>query len=89
MFSIGIGGDYAVINKGYRYIFFFVSLKYLPSFTFHSAGGKTFQSTFIRWQWIDFVNAPCFTKQVSKLYSPNKEFCIYSEFTSLLSNVFS
>jgi len=69
---------------------FFVSLKYLPFFTFHSAGGKTFQSTSISWQWIDFVTAPCFTKQVSKLYSPNKEFCtLYSESTSLLSNVSS
>lgn len=81
--------DYAVINRGYRNIFF-VSLKYLLSFTFHAAGGKTFQSTFICWQWIDFVTAHCFTKQVSKAHSPNREFCIlYSEFTSLLSNVSS
>jgi hypothetical protein len=51
--------DYAVINEGYRYIYVFVSLKYLPSFTFHSAGGKIFQSTFVSWQWTDFVSAPC------------------------------
>jgi len=95
MFSIGIGGDYVIKwlcsdKQRLEVHFFFVSLKYLPSFTFHSAGSKTFQSTFVSWRWIDFINAPCFTKQVSKLYTPNKEFCLlYSEFSSLLTNIFS
>jgi len=32
------------------YIYFFVSLKYLPSFIFYLAGGKTFQPTFMIWR---------------------------------------
>jgi hypothetical protein len=37
-----------VVNKGKRYIYFSVSLKYLPFFLFYLAGGKTFQPTFVK-----------------------------------------
>ena len=38
---------YMVVNKGLRYSYFFVSLKYRPSLIFYLDGVKTFQLTLV------------------------------------------
>jgi hypothetical protein len=68
---------WTVVNKGYKYIYFFISLKFLSFFIFYLPGGKSFQPAFVqipstsKFTWNTFCVKQCIHKNTGLWMSPN------------------